>query len=150
MSNNPVVPPQAGPSGSQPRCSSRTTRPVVCLNNLYGNQAPVDTKQMTDTEFQRLTSGVPAPSGSQSRSQSPQNTGKGKQKADYLARIEQEGGASLINFLLSATVKPTDGAGGKLPDVHNVHEWHYRDLMHFPEAAQKEWKAACLEELESL
>jgi hypothetical protein len=62
----------------------------------------------------------------------------------------QEGGAGLINFLLSATVKPIDGAGGKLPDVHNVREWHYRDLMHFPEATRKEWKTACLEELESL
>jgi hypothetical protein len=62
----------------------------------------------------------------------------------------QEGGAGLINFLLSIAVKPTDGAGGKLPDVHNVCEWHYRDLMHFPEAARKEWKTACLEVLESL
>jgi hypothetical protein len=62
----------------------------------------------------------------------------------------QEGGAGLINFLLSAAVKPTDGAGGKLPDVRNVREWHYRDLMRFPKAAQKEWKTACLEELESL
>jgi hypothetical protein len=62
----------------------------------------------------------------------------------------QEGDAGLINFLLSATVKPTDGAGGKLPDVRNVREWHYRDLMRFPEAAQKEWKNACLEKLESL
>ena len=104
---------------------------------------------MTDTEFQRLMDGVPAPSRSRNHSQSPQ-TGKGKQRANYLARIEQEWGAGLINFLLSATVKPTNGAGGKLPDVCNVHEWHYRDLMHFPEAAWKEWKTACLEELESL
>jgi hypothetical protein len=62
----------------------------------------------------------------------------------------QEEGAGLINFLLSAAIKPTDGAGGKLPNVRNVREWHYRDLMHFPEAAWKEWKTACLEELESL
>jgi hypothetical protein len=62
----------------------------------------------------------------------------------------QEGGAGLINFLLSAAVKPTDGAGEKLPNVCNVHKWHYRDLMRFPEAAWKEWKTACLEELESL
>jgi Reverse transcriptase (RNA-dependent DNA polymerase) len=149
-SSNPVVPPQAGPSGLQPRRSGRTTWPVVHPKNLYGNQAPVDTKQMTDTEFQRLTSGVPASSGSQSRSQSPQNTGKGKQKANYLARFEQEGGAGLINFLLSAAIKPTDRVGGKLPDVHSVREWHYGDLMRFPEAAWKEWKAACLQELESL
>jgi hypothetical protein len=61
---------------------------------------------------------------------------KARNRADYLARIVQEGGAGLINFLLSAAVKPTDGAGGKLSDVHNVCEWNYRDLMRFPEAAQ--------------
>ena len=53
-------------------------------------------------------------------------------------------------YLLSATVQPSDGAGGDLPSVSNVHEWQYQDLMHFPEAAQKEWKAACNEEMESL
>ena len=131
---NPVVPPQEGPSGSQPRHSGRTTWPVVCLDNLYGNQAPADAKQMTNTEFQRLMGGVPAPSGLRNHSKSPQ-TGEGKNHADYLARIEQEGGAGLINFLLSPAIKPTDRAGGKLPDVCNVREWHYRDLMRFPEAA---------------
>ena len=146
---DPVVLPQKGPSGSQPRCSSRTTQPVVHPDNLYENQAPTDTEQMTDTEFQRLMGGVPAPSRLRNHSKSPQ-TGKRKNRADYLARIEQEGGAGLIDFLLSAAIKPTDGAGGKLPDVRNVHEWHYRDLMHLPEAAWKEWKTACLEELESL
>ena len=109
---DPVVPPQVGLSGLQPRCSGRTTQPVVYPDNLYGNQAATDTEQMTDTEFQRLMGGVPAPSRSRNHSKSPQ-TGKGKNCADYLARIEQEGDAGLINFLLSAAVKPTDEAGGK-------------------------------------
>ena len=108
-SKDPVAQPQVGPSGSQLRGSSRATQPVIRLDNLYGNQNPIDTEQMTDSEFQRLMSGVPAPSGLRNRSQSPQNKGKGKQQANYLARIEQEGGAGLINFLLSAAVKPTDG-----------------------------------------
>ena len=43
-----------------------------------------------------------------------------------------------------------DGAGGDLPSVSNVCEWHYQDLMHFPEAARKEWKAACYQDMESL
>ena len=34
--------------------------------------------------------------------------------------------------------------------ISNVCEWQYQDLMHFPEAARKEWKAACYEEMESL
>ena len=66
------------------------------------------------------------------------------------ANISWKGGAELIYYLLSAAVQPSDGAGGDLPSVSNVHEWQYRDLMFFPEAAQKEWKAACNEEMESL
>ena len=66
------------------------------------------------------------------------------------ANISQEGDAKLIYYLISATVQPSDGAGGDLPSISNVHEWQYQDLMHFPEAAWKEWKAACYEEMESL
>ena len=66
------------------------------------------------------------------------------------ANISQEGSAKLIYYLLSAAVQPSNRADGDLPSVLNVHEWQYRDLMHFPEAAQKEWKAACNEEMESL
>jgi hypothetical protein len=105
---------------------------------------------MSNQGFQRLTEGIPVPSGSSNRPKSPPYEGKGKKRADYLAQIVQEGGAGLINFLLSATIKPIDGAGGKISNVHNVHEWHYRDLMCFSEATQKERKTACLEELESL
>ena len=67
-----------------------------------------------------------------------------------MANISREGGAKLIYYLLSAAVQPSDRAGGDLPSVLNVHEWQYQDLMHFPEAAWKEWKAACNEEMESL
>ena len=41
------------------------------------------------------------------------------------ANISQEGGAKLIYYLLSATVQPSDRAGGDLPSVLNVHEWQY-------------------------
>ncbi|KAL7281533.1 hypothetical protein ACG7TL_004850 [Trametes sanguinea] len=37
-----------------------------------------------------------------------------------------------------------------LPDTSNVREWTYRDITRLPEAEQKEWKAACQEELEAL
>jgi hypothetical protein len=123
---NPVAQPQEGLSGSQPRRSGRARQPVVHPDNIYGNQNPIESEQMSNQGFQRLMEGVPAPSGSGNRPKSPPYEGKGKKRADYLARIVQEGGAGLINFLLSATVKPTDGAGVKLPDVCNVHEWHYR------------------------
>jgi hypothetical protein len=150
LQNNPVAQPQEGLSGSQPRCSGCARQPVVCPDNIYGNQNPIESEWMSNQGFQRLTEGIPVPSRSSNRPESPPYEGKGKKRANYLAQIVQEGGAGLINFLLSAAVKPTDGAGGKLPDVCNVREWHYRDLMRFPEAARKEWKTACLEELESL
>ena len=66
-----------------------------------------------------------------------------------LAKIAQDGGAKLINFLLSAAVSSAD-AKGKIPDVSKVHEWHFRDLMCLPKAVQEEWKTACKEELEAL
>ena len=61
----------------------------------------------------------------------------------------QEGGASLIKFLLRAAVLSTD-AKEKIPDVSKVREWQYRDLMRLPKAVQEEWKTACKEELEAL
>ena len=69
---------------------------------------------------------------------------------NIMANISWEGGAKLIYYLLSATVQPSDRAGGDFPNISNVQEWHYQDLMRFPEASRKEWKAACYEELESL
>jgi Reverse transcriptase (RNA-dependent DNA polymerase) len=63
--------------------------------------------------------------------------------------MAQDGGAGLINFLLSAAVSSAD-AKGKIPEVSKVCEWHYRDLMHLPKAMQEEWKIACKEELEAL
>jgi hypothetical protein len=120
--------PQEGLSGLQPRHSGCTKQPVIHLDNIYRNQNPIESEQMSNRGFQRLMEGVPVPSKSGNRSKSPPYEEKGKKCADYLAWIVQEGGAGLINFLLSAAVKPTDGAGKKLPDVHNVHEWHYRGL----------------------
>jgi hypothetical protein len=49
----------------------------------------------------------------------------------------QEGGVSLTNFLLSAAVSSAP-AKGKILEVSKVHEWHFRDLMHLPKAAQEE------------
>ena len=66
----------------------------------------------------------------------------------------QEGGAKLFNLLLKKAAVPVRHTSGKpsreVPDVRNVCELHYRDLTHLPRDAQEKWKAACLEELESL
>jgi hypothetical protein len=47
--------------------------------------------------------------------------------------------ADLIKFLLSAAVSSAY-AKEKIPDVTKVCEWHFRDLMHLPKAAQEEYK----------
>jgi hypothetical protein len=63
--------------------------------------------------------------------------------------VLQEGGAGLTKFLLSAAV-PSASAKEIIPNVSKVCEWHFRDLMRLPKAAQEEWKIACKEELEAL
>ena len=44
---------------------------------------------------------------------------------NIIDNVPWEGGAKLTYYLLSAAVQPSDGAGGNLPSVSNVREWHY-------------------------
>jgi hypothetical protein len=133
----PASQPQAGLSDSQPRHSSCDKRPVVHPDNVYGSQNPTQSEQISNREFREIIEGVPAPSGSGNRPDSPPHEGKNKQCADYLVKMVQEGGAGLTNFLLSAAVSSAP-AKGKIPDVTKVCEWHFRDLMRLPKAAQEE------------
>jgi hypothetical protein len=43
--------PQEGPSGLQPRRSSRARQPVVRPDNIYGNQNPIESEQMSNQGF---------------------------------------------------------------------------------------------------
>jgi hypothetical protein len=136
--------PQEGLSCSLPRCSGRDRRPVNHPDNVYESWNPTQSKQVGDQEFEELIEGVPAPSedscnGSSNPPLDPK--GKGKERANYLVKMVQEGGADLIKFLLSAAVSSAP-AKGEIPDVTKVHEWHFRDLMHLPKAAQEKWKIA--------
>ena len=132
-----------------PRHSGWQRQPVTRPDNVYRDEAPIDILWRYDT-FD-----VSRPLSDQSPDQQEGPSGHVGSNdltlADNItANISQEGGAKLIYYLLSATIQPSDRAGGDLPSVSNVCEWHYQDLMHFFEAAQKEWKAACYEEMESL
>jgi hypothetical protein len=129
--------PQKGPLGSQPRCSNHERRPVIRPDNVYESRNPTQSEQMSNREFREIIDDVPEPSGSGNRPDSPSHEGKGKECADYLVKMVQEESASLIKFLLRAAVSSTD-AKGKIPKVTKVHEWHFRDLMHLPKAAQEE------------
>ena len=151
-----ITPPSPTPQPSQQPTpelgnlcrSSRLRQPVIRPDNTYGDEAPVDVFGQTSNTGDLRPCGDQSPDCGQGPSR---NMGLVLHPQGHLmANISWEGGGTLIYYLLSAAIQPSDGAGGNLPSVSNVHEWCYRDLMHFPEAAQKEWKVACYEELESL
>jgi hypothetical protein len=118
-------------------------------DNVYGNRPPVDILTDNDDDpFQgpSQSSQRPGTSGGGSGNNQPS---AGPSVSVDLAKMAQDGGAKLMNFLLSAAVSSAD-AKGKIPEVSKVREWHFGDLMHLPKAMQEEWKIACKEELEAL
>ena len=64
------------------------------------------------------------------------------------AELCPEGGARLIQHLLSRAIPPED-EGEKVSPL-NVREWTFRDIVLLPKNEQKEWFNACREELEAL
>ena len=68
-------------------------------------------------------------------------------KVDDFLCLAKEGGVEFLNQLLAKAVPPDDSDS---PDTANVCEWTFRDILSMPKDAQKEWKQACREELESL
>ena len=123
--------------------------PAIWPDDVYRDRALTDIlDEDDDTFFSPGGDQRPGPSGSHAK-----NLGVlfDTSQTNITAKIVQERGTKLINLLLNqAAIKPFGQAGGELLDVRNVRKWHYRDLMHFPEAAQKEWKTAMLKELEFL
>ena len=108
---------------------------------------------MGQREFEQLIDDVPAPSQpSNTATEVPPDTPSDKEV--HMAKLIQEGGIGLINLFIRKAaihkIKPSSRPHGEIPGVWNVCDWHFHDLMRFPEAAWKEWKTACKEELESL
>ena len=62
-----------------------------------------------------------------------------------VAKLCQEGGVVLINYLLLKAILPIEP-----PKESNIREWTYHDIACLPQAEQKEWQKACEEELEAL
>jgi hypothetical protein len=73
---------------------------------------------MSNREFREIIDDVSEPSGSGNRPDSPPHEGKGKEHADYLVKMVQEGGVGLIKLLLSAAVSSAD-AKGKIPSLQS-------------------------------
>ena len=130
--------------------SGQQRQPAIWPDNVYRDEAPVDILRHYDA----FNVTEPPADQSPDHEEGPSSGGVSSALAppgnSIEANISREGGAKLIYYLLSAAVQPLNGAGGDLPNVNDVRQWHYGDLMRFPEAARKEWKAACYEELESL
>ena len=119
------------------------------FENLFGNPVPSGPSQ-------------PGPSGSgplnPPRDQDDHSPGS-PPSLDMAAtdnRLVQDGGAGLIKFLLSCAVNYgctsslPHQQSGILPNVKNVREWHFKDLMRLPKAALEEWNTACRQELDML
>ena len=51
-----------------------------------------------------------------------------------MAKLCQEGGVALINYLLLKAIPPIEP-----PKESNVREWTYCDIACLPQAEQKEW-----------
>jgi Reverse transcriptase (RNA-dependent DNA polymerase) len=142
-SRQPSVKQEQAPAATNPpRRSGRIRQPVFNPDNVYRNRPPEDILGDNDDDD------VFGPWGNQSPGPSEKDTGN-IVTTTLKAQILQDGGAKLINFLLRAAVSSAD-ARGKIPDVSKVCEWHFRDLMCLPKAAQEKWKIACKEELEAL
>ena len=51
-----------------------------------------------------------------------------------VAKLCQEGGVALINYLLLKAIPPIEP-----PKESKIREWTFRDIAHLPQAEQKEW-----------
>ena len=114
----------ANPLVNPPRCSGQQRQPIHWPDNVYRDEAPVDILQNYDA-FD-----VSRPLSDQSPDQQEGLSGhmgsNDLTSVDNItANISWEGGAKLIYNLLSATIQPSDEAGGDLPSVSNVCEWQY-------------------------
>ena len=137
-----------------PRCSGQIRQPVILPGNVYGDCAPMDILGNDSNDVLSVPSQGRRPGPSRADHAELGTSSDLTQKSDITAKMVWEGGAKLFNLLLKKVAVPIRSPSSKLsrevPDVHNVHEWHYRDLMRLPKDAQEKWKTACLEELESL
>ena len=129
-------------------------QPVIIPDNVYGNHAPADILSNDSDDVFSEPSRRPRPGPSMAQKTELGTSSDLTQKSDIMAKMVQEGGAKLFNLLLKKAAVPVRHTSSKpsreVPNVRNVHEWHYRDLMRLAKDVQEKWKTACLEELESL
>ena len=123
-----------------PRHLGQIRQPVIPPDNVYGNRAPADILGNDSDDVFSEPSRCCRPGPSMAQNTELGTPSDLTQKPDNTAKIVWEGGAKLFHLLLKKAAVPIRHPSGKLsreiPDVHNVREWHYRDLMCLPQEAQ--------------
>ncbi len=156
-----VLPPAQRQSPPPQRKSGRERKIPVRPDNVYGdNRNPVDLhredrhRALGKERNEDIPQGVPhAPQGKQHMVPRPSSPTSRDSYHDVphdtesqLAKLAQEGGVGLINYLLTKA----EADDQPLPVTSSPREWTFRDILRMLSELQKEWKKACNEELESL
>src|ERR1700733_8776843 len=178
--NDPLPPVQSAPPPQgraapppPPQALRRSTRQRNIPKrpeNVYGDRHPVEIlrdptgrkgRKTTQGPVQKTGENVPGPSNlipetpeaedrgvplpPISPTESEREIERGLSHPDPVAdRLCQEGGIKLLLFLIAKAVSPTDTA------TTSPKEWSYKDIARLPELEQKDWRDACLKELEAL
>jgi len=125
------------PKGSSPRRSSRQAPRQQSPDEIPSPERKPASEEIPDPF---------APLFPRDQSEPP-HTSEDEVDQLLIARLAQEGGVKFLDLLLAKAV-PFDDLGS--PDTSKIREWTFRDILKMPSNSQKEWRAACREELESL
>ena len=163
-------PPPPAPEPAPLHCSECQRKITTCPGNVYGEQRH-PTKITKDVEqsskWKTIIENQPSSSRTDQTSdqrqipgefpktlqQNPPTTSDAPPEPsedeveDILQCLAQEGGVKFLDHLLTKAVPHVDL---EPLDTSNIREWTYKDIIRMPRVQQKEWKAVCHEELESL
>ena len=159
-SPSPPIAQQEEPQPFVPRRSTRQRKVPTREGNVYG-ESRHPAQQFRDIESQRTwrrlvgeapdsssvpqtrqDEQIPVPS---SPTPGPSEDVDDPEPQVDVAKLCQEGGVALINYLLLKAIPPIEP-----PSQSNIREWTYHDIARLPKAEQTEWQKACEEELEAL
>ena len=147
------MPAEQLPLLNPPRRLGWIRQPVIIPDNVYGNRAPTDILSNDSDDVFREPSRRQRPGPSMAQKTELATSPDFTQKSDITAKMVQEGGAKLFNLLLKRLlcllgIHPASCQEKSPMSVMSMSG--IRDLMRLPRDVQEKWKAACLEELESL
>ena len=163
----PTPPLEQVPEQQGPRRSARENKGVPPLRpgNVFGERRkPTDILQkergwkydaVSDKPIGHSYWDQQIVEGQQSPGSSSSDTHQQSSVFDFHSEVEmaklcQEGGVGLVNYLLAKAIPPDDNDNVLLGPAKNVREWSFRDVQRLPAAEQSEWHQACLDELEAL